>query len=104
MSYVSEVAGRIRREVPPEVLPDGDTDLLFLIYATLALTLGEDVQPEHVHDAWAAWMAYQNPSHDSIKPFEELDPETKREDEPFVNAIAKVASQLARNRGPAHER
>lgn len=96
MNYVSEVAERIRREVPPEVLPDGDTDLLFLIYATLALTIGENVGPEQVHDAWAAWMTYQEPSHESIKPFDELDPETKQEDTPFADAIRRVATQLAR--------
>lgn len=97
MNYVSEVAERIRREVPPEVLPDGDTDLLFLIYATLALTMGKNVGPEQVHDAWAAWMTYQEPSHESIKPFDELDPETKQEDTPFADAIKRVATQLARS-------
>jgi hypothetical protein len=80
--------------VPQEVLPKGDTDLLFLMYAVLALTVGEDVQAEDVHDTWSAWMTYRDPSHESIKPFARLSPETKKTDQPFVDAIRKVASQL----------
>jgi hypothetical protein len=80
--------------VPQEVLPEGDTDLLFLMYAVLALTVGEDVRAEDVHDAWSAWMTYCDPSHQSIKPFAHLSSETKKTDQPFVNAIRKVAAQL----------
>ncbi len=94
MSYVAEIAAQLRREVPPDVLPDGDTELLFLIYAVLALTVGERATSEHVHDAWAAWMTNKDPAHESIKPFAELDLETRHEDEPFVEAIRKVAARL----------
>jgi hypothetical protein len=80
--------------VPQEVLPKGDTDLLFLMYAVLALTLGEDVGAEDVHDVWSAWMTYSEPLHESIKPFAQLGPETKKADQPFVDAIKKVARQL----------
>jgi hypothetical protein len=80
--------------VPPEVLPKGDTDLLFLMYAVLALTVKEDVRAEDVHDVWSAWMTYRDPSHESIKPFGQLDPETMKTDQPFVDAIRKVASEL----------
>ena len=75
-------------------MPKGDTDLLFLMYAVLALTVGEDVRTEDVHDAWSAWMTYRDPSHKAIKPFSQLNPETKETDLPFVYAIKKVASQL----------
>jgi hypothetical protein len=94
LTYISDIAEQIRREVPQEVLPDGNTDLLFLIYAVLALTVGEDVQAEDVHDAWSAWMTYSDPSHESIKPFSQLDPETKKTDQPYVDAIRTVATQL----------
>jgi hypothetical protein len=94
MNYISEIAERIRREVPQEILPEGDTDLLFLMYAVLALTVGQDVRSEDVHDTWSAWMTYCDPSHKSIKPFSQLNPETKQTDQPFVDAIRKVASQL----------
>ena len=80
--------------MPQEALPEGDTDLLFLMYAVLALTVGEDVRAEEVHDTWSAWMTYRDPSHESIKPFAQLGPETKKADQPFVEAIRKVASRL----------
>jgi hypothetical protein len=95
MNYVSEIAQRIRREVPQEVLPEGDTDLLFLMYAVLALVVGKDVRAEDVHDTWSAWMTYRDPSHQSIKPFAQLDPEIKKTDQPFVDAIKKVATYLS---------
>ena len=94
MNYISEIAERIRREVPQEVLPEGDTDLLFLIYAVLALTIGEEVRAEDVHDAWSAWMTHLDPSHQSIKPFFQLGSQTKKSDQPFVDAIKRVATQL----------
>ncbi len=94
MNYISDIAERIRREIPSEVLPKGDTDLLFLMYAVLALTVGENVGSEDVHDTWSAWMVHFDPSHQSIKPYAQLDPETQRADQPFVEAIRRVASQL----------
>jgi hypothetical protein len=94
LNYISEIAERIRREVPQEVLPEGDTGLLFLMYAVVVLTVGEDVQAENVHDTWSAWMTYRDPSHGSIKPFSQLDLKTKKADQPFVEAIRRVASQL----------
>jgi hypothetical protein len=96
LNYISEIAEWIRREVPPEVLPEGDTQLLFLMYAVLALTVGEDVRAEDVHDTWSAWMTYWDPSHQSIEPFAQLGPEVKKSDQPFVDAIRKVATQLPR--------
>jgi len=95
LSYISDIAEQIRREVPSEVLPKGDTDLLFLMYAVLALTVGQDVKPQHVHDTWAGWMAYSSPLHKSIKPFKELSLDIKKEDQPFVNAVKTVALRLA---------
>jgi hypothetical protein len=94
MNYISEIAEQIRREVPQEVLPEGDTDLLFLMYAVLALTVGDKVQAEDVHDTWSAWMTYCDPSHESIKPFTQLSSKLKKTDQPFVDAIRRVASQL----------
>jgi hypothetical protein len=64
------------------------------MYAVLALTIGKDVRAEDVHDAWSAWMTYSDPLHESIKPFTQLGAETQETDQPFVDAIKKVASQL----------
>lgn len=94
MNYVAEVAQRIRREVDPSLLPEGDIDQLFLIYALLAFAKGASVTSKDVHDAWSVWMTQQDPKHNSIEPFAELPAGTRREDQPFVLAIRRVAAEL----------
>jgi hypothetical protein len=68
-------------------IPVGDTTQLFRIYALLALSRGESVTLEDVHNAWAVWMLEQNTSHEALVPFAQLDSETAEEDRPFVRAI-----------------
>lgn len=99
MTYLDELAAEIEQRVPRDLLPDGDTGSLFRLYALLALAKGRAVDVVDVHNAWAAWMQEHDPDHRSIKPFEELDPETQASDEPFVAAIRAVAEQL--DRAPA---
>lgn len=93
MSYVDELAHAIERELPSSLIPDGETDSLFRVYAVLALIKGADVTPENVHDAWSAWMSDRDPRHRALRPFSELDAETQRTDEPYVDAIRKVAAR-----------
>jgi len=100
MSYLTDVAAAIRREVDPALLPADDTDSLFTIYAVLALAKGTAVTTEDVHNAWAAWMSGRQPDHPSIQPFAALSPAVQREDIPFVEAIHRVAVTLAPHRGP----
>jgi hypothetical protein len=91
MSYLDELAVRIRDEVPES--HRGETALdLFRLYAVLALAKGEAVQASDVHNAWAAWMQEREPDHEALRPFEELDKETREADYPFVLAIRAVAS------------
>jgi hypothetical protein len=91
MSYLDELAVRIRDEVPES--HRGETDLgLFRLYAVLALAKGEAVQPGDVHNAWVAWMQEREPDHKALRPFDELDKETREADAPFVRAIRAVAS------------
>jgi hypothetical protein len=94
VTYISELAERIRGEVPQEALPTEDTDPLFLKYVVLALPVGEDVRAEDVHGTWSAWMIYHDPLHQFIKPFTQLSSEMKKTDQPFVDAIREVAWQL----------
>jgi hypothetical protein len=96
MSYLDQVAAEIRRQVPTEVLPGGEMDGLFRMYAVLALAKGESVDAADVHNAWAAWMSDRDPDHGSLRPFWELDSETRKSDEPFVTAIREVAKALGR--------
>jgi hypothetical protein len=92
-SYIRDVAEAIRLELDPDLLPDMNADLLFLIYAVLALSKGEAVTRRDVHDAWSAWMEASGEPHASLVPFDQLDPATQDEDEPFVAAIRRVAAR-----------
>lgn len=95
MTYLDRTARAIKDRVPPELLPEEDRlDDLFRLYALLARVKGKEVTEEDVHDAWALWMLAQHGDHESIKPFSELDPSTRREDQPFVQAIRAVAADL----------
>jgi hypothetical protein len=94
VSYLDELAAQIEANVPEELLPDGDSNLLFRLYALLALAKGGRVGPEDVHNAWAVWMTERDPQHRSLKPFAELDSETRAADEPFVHAIRTAARSL----------
>lgn len=96
MTYLDELAAEIERRVPAEALPDGDTRSLFRLYALLALAKGRSVDAADVHNAWAAWMNERDPSHRSLKPFDELDAETRASDLPFTEAIREVAEWLER--------
>lgn len=91
MSYVDELAEAIERLIPPDLLPVGDTSALFRIYAVLAMAKGVGVELEDVHDAWAAWMSAKDPGHRSVKPLEELEVGVQRADEPYLDAIRRVA-------------
>jgi hypothetical protein len=98
VTYLDEMADAIRLNVPPQALPQGDVDALFRVYAVLALAKGDRATREDVHNAWVAWMLDRGESHESIRPFQELDERTKEEDSPFVRAIHLAALAL-RGRG-----
>jgi hypothetical protein len=94
MTYLDELADAIRREVDPAALPDGDTASLFRLYAVLLLAKGVAVTAEDVHNAWAAWMSGRDPAHQAIKPYRQLPDDIRRSDQPFLEAIRRVASRL----------
>lgn len=93
MNYIQRLAQEIRHEVPEGKLPHEDMEALFLAYATLLLAKGGQVAPADVHNAWAAWMTTIDPSHEALKPFEELDTDTRQQDSPYLVAIRTVASR-----------
>jgi hypothetical protein len=95
MTYLNTLAEEIRRAVPPDALPSGDTSSLFRIYAVLLLAKGQAVTREDVHNAWVAWMLDKGETHESMVPFAELSAETKAEDSPFMVAVRSVARQRA---------
>ena len=91
MTYLDDIANSIKRSVPPDLLPDGDTHALFRLYALLALVKGAEVTQEDVHHAWTAWKLEHDPNHPSVRPFAALDESTRSSDEPFAEAIRAVA-------------
>ena len=92
MSYITDAAALIRENLPNDEMPPRDSDSLFLLYAVLLRCKGEHVTAADVHDAWAAWMAVQNPVHDAIVPFDELPAATQDMDLPYVQAIHAAAT------------
>lgn len=94
MTYLDSTAAAIKARVPEDKLPDEPRlDELFRLYALLARVKGTEVTAEDVHDAWSLWMLGEDDDHESIKPYGELDPATRREDQPFVDAIRAVAGE-----------
>lgn len=91
VTYIDDIAGRIRDALPEQSQPDEDAWALYRLYALLALTTGTSTTLENVHDAWSAWMTAREPSHESLVPFTDLDPSTQAEDQPYVDAIVQVA-------------
>lgn len=100
MTYIEEIAEAIRHQARTGEAFDEEEQRLYLIYAVLALTIGEDVTRRHVHDAWSAWKAMSQPEHESIQPFDQLGGDVQGEDEPFVTAIQAVARRLRESGTP----
>jgi hypothetical protein len=92
--YLDDVAEVIRKHVPKEHLPKGDTAALFRSYAVLLQAKGVAVIDSDVHDAWSAWMADQNPQHESLLPFAKLSTAVQAEDHIFAEAIRVAAREI----------
>ena len=98
MTYIEAVADEIYRRLPTGSQPPDRERGLYLLYAVLALTVGEQVTREDVHNAWAAWMALEGRTHASVRPFSGLSATDQERDEPFRKAIQEVARLYARQR------
>jgi hypothetical protein len=92
LTYLDDIGAEISAKLSPEDLPEGDIAPLMRLYAVLALAKGCATTDEDVHNAWVAWMAAIDPTHDALRPFADLDRETRREDAPFLHAIKSVAA------------
>ena len=97
-TYLDEDAGAIRSALDPDAEPPPNSEYLFVLYAVLMRTKGQDVTHSDVHDAWAAWMQLTSPEHQAIKPFEQLEGAVQREDEPYVKAIRRAAKSREEGR------
>jgi hypothetical protein len=86
-SYIREVADAIRAKTDDP----SRNDLLYLVYAVLALTKGEAVTAADVHDAWSAVAEYEGTVDDDVVPFAQLRMAVRERDEPFAAAVRDVA-------------
>lgn len=87
MTYLDDLALRIREHLPPGTSVPENADRLFVLYAVILRVKGAAVTASDVHDAWSAWMQEHDPSHDALRPYEALSPEVQAEDAPFLKAI-----------------
>lgn len=91
MTYLDEDAARIKSALPDDVVPPRNADYLFVLYAVLMRSKGEAVGLADVHDAWTAWKLLTSKSHESLVPFDQLEPDVQAEDQPYVDAIVATA-------------
>ena len=97
MNYLQSLADEIRNALPDDLVPDRGSDQLFVLYALLAHIKGDETDLRDVHDAWAAWKILMDHSeHPAIVPFDQLPLETKRQDQPFVDAIQRATRRRAK--------
>lgn len=94
-TYLERDADLIEACLPDDVEAPKGSDALFLMYAVLMRAKGVETTASDVHDAWSAWMISVDPEHESIRPFGELDADTRGEDGPFLVAIRTAAIQRA---------
>ena len=91
MNYIE----RIKENLEEELHMEGSKyEGLLDVYALLVFTVGEDCTQKHIHDAWSIWQSRTQPKHRSLIPFEELTKEVQDLDEPYRQAVIKVASIL----------
>ena len=90
MSYITDITDDLEAagldDCPPELLR---------LYALLVLTTGVITSLEDVHNAWSAWRQATRPDHPSLVPFADLAPEVQELDRKYMDAIRKVAVEMA---------
>jgi hypothetical protein len=92
VNYLEAIAAALQRYVEPEHVP-ADSNSLFLMYAVLVRAKGELTTAEDVHDVWTSWMSSRGQVHESMRPFNDLDPAVQSEDEPFLLAIQRLSRE-----------
>lgn len=92
--YLSELAEKIKAEVPADLIPKEGSNELFVQYAALARAKGMAITESDVHDAWSAWLFFRDPSHEALVPYGQLSDQTKAQDTPYVKAIRVALEKL----------
>jgi hypothetical protein len=92
--YLDDIAQTIRKHIPEDRMPAGNADDLLRRYAVLLRAKGANVSQSDIHDAWSAWMASHDETHESLVAYEDLDPEVQEEDRVFAAAVRRAADEL----------
>jgi hypothetical protein len=96
VSYLSQQADRIRSCTQIDVPIDKVSEPIVLIYAVLLNAKGQATTERDVHDAWVAFAEIQGKDKDGLMvPFDQLSKAAKAKDRPFVEAIQKIALEIA---------
>jgi len=103
-TYLDEHAAAIKDQVDEAATPPPDSEYLFVLYAVLLRVKGASVTSADVHDAWSAWMQLTNPDHKALKPFEQLEPQTQREDDVYAEAIRRAHRLMCDSDGSGADR
>jgi hypothetical protein len=94
VNYLELIGAEIQREADPESTPPDEDMPLYRLYALLLLAKGNEVTDEDVHNAWVVWATEHQPESDKIMPFKELSLRSQRKDDPYTEAIRRVARRL----------
>jgi hypothetical protein len=97
VNYLDKLAAEIQRIADPEALPPDEDLPLYRLYAVLLLAKAQEVTPEDVHNAWAAWASDHDPENRNLLPFKELSLHVQRKDQAYVDAIHEVAERMYSN-------
>jgi hypothetical protein len=100
--YIDEIADKVRQKVPISDRPV-DAERLYRMYAVLVRAKGQKTTASDVHDAWSAWMADRNSSHESLIEFDSLSSVVQEQDSVYLDAIHKVAAEIGAQQDEFHE-
>jgi hypothetical protein len=84
-------------------MPDENAEELLRSYAVLLRAKGSNITESDIHDAWSAWMAARDRSHESLVTYEDLSPDVRDADSVFVSAVRKAAHELGISNVPLPE-
>lgn len=88
MNYIEKIKDLLEEELK---MRGTEYEGLLDTYGLLVLVVGENCTNENIHDAWSIWQTKTQPEHRSLKPFNELTKEVQDLDEPYRQAVIKVA-------------
>jgi len=91
MNYINKIRLALDKELN---MSDSEYEDLLDVYALLVLIVGENCTNEHIHDAWSVWQNNTDPEHRSLITFNQLTKEVQDLDEPYRQAVIKVAKLI----------